>query len=252
MLFAWIDEIQKSHGIEGDIFEIGVHHGKSAVLLGSLLDPGREELAVCDLFEDQGQNVSGSGFGQRHLFERNMASCLPGGIKVRIFSRSSSKLTPEETGTNYRLFHVDGGHTPEEALGDLRFAARVTIAEGVIAVDDPLTPVWPGVAEAIFRFLSEDRRFCALVAAFNKLLLVQRDSAQLYAQALDSEESQATYGLGYPWHSKVTPFMEHPMRVFFVPTSVRPHSIRTKLIRSYHRHRWLAPLASLARNLGRR
>ena len=128
----------------------------------------------------------------------------------------------------------------------------MTIAEGVIAVDDPLTPVWPGVAEAIFRFLSEDPRFCALVAAFNKLLLVQRDSAQLYARALDCEESRAGYGLGYPWHGKATPFMQHPMRVFFVPTSVRPHSIRTELIRCYHRHRWLAPLVSLAKDLGPR
>ena len=116
MLFAWIDEIQKTNGIEGDVFEIGVHQGKSAVLLGSMLDPKREKLAVCDLFEDQGQNVSGSGFGNRHLFERNMASCLPVGVRTQIFSRSSSKLTPEETGTNYRLFHVDGGHTVEESL----------------------------------------------------------------------------------------------------------------------------------------
>jgi hypothetical protein len=50
MLFAWIDDIQKSSGLVGDIFEIGVHHGKSAVFLGAMLDPILENLSVCDLF----------------------------------------------------------------------------------------------------------------------------------------------------------------------------------------------------------
>ncbi len=248
MLFAWMDEIQKTKGIGGDLFEIGVHHGRSAVLLGSMLEPGREKLAVCDLFEDQRQNISGSGSGQRHIFERNMISC--GDICTRIFSKSSSTLTPQETGTNYRFFHVDGGHTVDEALGDLRFAARVTIDAGVIAVDDPLTPVWPGVAEAIFRFLSEDSRFCGLIAAFNKLLVVRRDAAAVYASALDGEQWRVEYGLRYPWHSKEAAFMGHPLRILYVPTWVRRQSLRTKMIRYYRQHRWLTPIASLARLFG--
>jgi hypothetical protein len=69
MLFAWIDDIQKSSGLVGDIFEIGVHHGKSAVFLGAMLDPILENLSVCDLFGAQTKNVSRSGFGNRQILE---------------------------------------------------------------------------------------------------------------------------------------------------------------------------------------
>src|SRR5687768_6666561 len=72
MWFAWIDDIQKSHGIEGDIFEIGVHHGRSAILLAAMARPRRERLGVCDVFADQTSNVSGSGHGHREIFERNL------------------------------------------------------------------------------------------------------------------------------------------------------------------------------------
>ena len=58
---------------------------------------------------------------------------------------------------DYWFFHIDGGHNPDEALHDLHLAASSTITQAAIVIDDPLTPVWPGVAEAIFRFLDSDQ-----------------------------------------------------------------------------------------------
>jgi hypothetical protein len=43
--------------VEGHLFEVGVHHGRSAVLLSQLARRG-ERLGVCDLFGEQGHNVS--------------------------------------------------------------------------------------------------------------------------------------------------------------------------------------------------
>ena len=65
MLFAWIDDIQKQAGITGDLFEIGVHHAKSAALLGRMARPDREVFGVCDIFEDQ--RFQRVGFGKGHL-----------------------------------------------------------------------------------------------------------------------------------------------------------------------------------------
>ena len=45
-----IDEIQKSAGISGNLFEIGTFHGKSTLLLAEMLDPAAQVLGVCDLF----------------------------------------------------------------------------------------------------------------------------------------------------------------------------------------------------------
>src|SRR6185503_4364675 len=55
----------------GDVLEIGVHHGLSAIATGSLVQPGRRFVAV-DLFEMQDSNLSRSGAGNREVFLRNM------------------------------------------------------------------------------------------------------------------------------------------------------------------------------------
>jgi hypothetical protein len=257
MLFAWIDEIQKSDGVVGDILEIGVHHGKTAVFLGAMLDPDREKLAVCDLFANQAGNVSGSGSGDRQIFERNFRWCSNGHVGVQIFEKPSTELTPEEVGRNHRFVHVDGGHTREEALNDLHLAADTTIQSGVIALDDPMTPEWPGVAEAVFVFLSSREDFCAVVAGFNKMILVRREAADRYTRQLDNEERRQAYGLTYPWYFKQLAFMNHPLRIFHVPSFVDSSSLKTRLVRFYHHHEWLKhpllrPAVSLARLVTRR
>src|SRR5919201_5160924 len=71
-LFALLDEAQRARGVVGDAVEIGVHHGKSALLLGSMLDCSAERLVVCDLFGAQEQNVTVSGRGDYDIFVSNV------------------------------------------------------------------------------------------------------------------------------------------------------------------------------------
>ena len=257
MLFACINQIQRSENLVGDVLEIGVHHGKTALFLGGMLDPSHEKLTVCDLFGNQAANVSGSGSGDRQIFERHWREIWNGRIPVQILERPSTELAPEDVGTHYRFVHIDGGHTREEALSDLRLAARVTVETGVIALDDPLTPEWPGVAEAVIQFLTHEEGFCAIAAGFNKMLLVGRGAADRYTRQLDQETLRREYGLTYPWHFKQLPFMGHPLRIFHVPSFVEPGSVKSRLIRYYHTHPWLrhpllAPATSLVRRWARR
>lgn len=63
-LFALIDSAQRASGVRGDLFEIGAHHGKSAVMLGNMAAE-TETIAVCDIFGEQDRNASGSGAGDR-------------------------------------------------------------------------------------------------------------------------------------------------------------------------------------------
>ena len=147
-LFGLLDEAQRAAGVEGHLFEIGVHHGRSAVLLSQLARPG-ERLGVCDLFGEQTQNVSASGSGNRAIFEGNMAALAPGFDRLDVFATASDQLTPDRIGGPYRLFHIDGGHLREEALSDLRLAAGALHERGAIVVDDPFSVAWPGVTEGI-------------------------------------------------------------------------------------------------------
>jgi hypothetical protein len=147
-LFAAIDAIQQREGIAGNLFEIGVHHGKTAIFLARMLRAG-EVLGVCDVFEQQQLNVDRSGEGSRELFERNMRAF---GGEARVFAKSSHELTAEDTTTNCRLFHIDGGHRPDDVIADLQTAARALHAQGVVVVDDLFNPSWPGVSEGFYRF----------------------------------------------------------------------------------------------------
>lgn len=147
-LFAAIDAIQQREGIGGNLFEIGVHHGKTAIFLARMLRPG-ELLGVCDVFGRQELNVDHSGEGSRELFEQNMRAF---GRPARVFAKSSHDLTTDDTTTNCRFFHIDGGHRPDDVLADLQTAVRALHPHGVVALDDLFNPSWPGVSEGFYRF----------------------------------------------------------------------------------------------------
>ena len=240
MLFAWIDEIQKRNNIEGDCFEIGCHHGKSAVLLACIVQPGKEKLAVCDLFGMQSDNVSRSGNGDLDAFNRNVQPMRDDGVGVNIFQKNSAALTAAEIGQTYRIFHVDGGHNPDEALTDLRLAANCTIDSGAIVLDDPFRMEWPGVTEALIRFLDERPEFQAIMTGVNKLVLTREKWSGLYVAALDSANQRETFGFSYPWRVKEMPFHRTVVRVFYIPDYLQRKTVGNLARWVYNKSDWLA------------
>lgn len=188
-LFALLDEIQKSNAVHGDLFEIGCHHGKSAIVLALLAERERERLSVCDVFDNQSHNVSRSGRGNRDVFLGNLQSVFGETAFVRILERRSQDLSAAETGADHRLFHIDGGHTVEEVRADLELAAACIGERGAIVCDDALHPGWPTVAEAIFGFLfAQEGAILPVAVGFNKMVLVPAGSRDMYADWLESSE----------------------------------------------------------------
>lgn len=180
-LFAMVDEIQKREGISGNLFEIGVHHGKTALFLAQMARPG-EILGVCDVFEQQELNRDRSGEGNRDVFLRHMHAR---GAEARVFAKLSSALTTDDTTMRCRFVHVDGGHRPEDVVNDLYVAERALLPHGVVAVDDVFNPNWPGVSEGFYRF---DGALVPIAIGGNKVLLARPEAAALYErhwQALD-------------------------------------------------------------------
>jgi hypothetical protein len=215
-LFGLLDEAQRSADVDGDLFEIGVHHGRSAVLLSQLARPG-ERLGVCDLFGEQGENVSASGSGNRAIFESNMAAMAPGFDRLDVFATASDRLLPEEIGGPYRLFHVDGGHLREEALADLQLGAAVLSRLGAIVVDDPFSVAWPGVTEGILQFLTQRADFEPLILGFNKLVLVSADARPLYEPSVIDGATWWRYFDRRVYDLKVLPIAGHATHIVTVP-----------------------------------
>lgn len=213
-LFGLLDEAQRAAGVAGDLFEIGVHHGRSAVLLCHMAR-GDERVAVCDIFGAQEHNASRSGLGNRAIFERNISAYAPAARDLVIFEKQSSEMTPAEIGSPYRFFHVDGGHLAEEALGDLQLASHVLHELGVIVLDDPFKPEWPGVTEALLQFLDERQDLVPVALGFNKLVICRRASRPMYDQALlkpwDYFDSRV-------WEAKDLPLAGSHIHIFMIPT----------------------------------
>ena len=180
-LFGLLDEVQRREGIGGNLFEIGVHHGKTAVFLArTAREP--EVLGVCDVFEQQELNRDRSGEGSGELFLRNLRTHAPlDDRRLRVFAKESRALTAEETTITCRFFHIDGGHRPEDVFADLETAERALLPDGVVAVDDLFNPNWPGVGEGFYRYIAaRPDAFVPIVIGGNKVLFARPGAAARY------------------------------------------------------------------------
>ena len=183
-LFGFVDEVQRRQGIAGNLFEIGVHHGKTALMLARMVRDG-EVLGVCDVFERQDLNRDRSGEGSRELFLRNI-----GDFPVRVFAKESSRLTAADTTTSCRFVHIDGGHRPEDVWNDLAVAERSLLDDGVVAVDDVFNPSWPGVSEGFYRFMAaRPDAFTPILIGGNKVLLSRLSATARYESQWDGIET---------------------------------------------------------------
>ena len=179
-LFGFVDEVQRREGIRGNLFEIGVHHGKTAMFLARCRRDG-EVLGVCDVFEQQELNRDHSGEGSREIFTRNM-----GTQPVRVFAKESARLTTEDTTTECRFVHIDGGHRGEDVVNDLNVADRALLPDGVVAVDDAFNPNWPGVSEGFYQFVNANDTFTPLLIGGNKVLLTRPGAIARYERHFDA------------------------------------------------------------------
>ena len=172
-LFAIVDEIQKRERITGNLFEIGVHHGKTALFLARMAAKG-ELVGVCDVFEQQELNRDRSGEGNREIFLRHMQTH---NADARVFAKLSSELTTADTTAECRFVHIDGGHRPEDVLNDLHVAERALLPDGVVAVDDVFNANWPGVSEGFYRYKGD---LVPIAIGGNKVLLARAPAVARY------------------------------------------------------------------------
>ena len=160
----------------GPVCEIGVHHGKFLIGAHNALG-GMRSLGI-DIFEDQGRNVDGSGKGSLESFRGAIANHAVRPDAIDSLAMDSFELGVREIDEllsrygRFKVFSVDGGHTPEHVINDMRVAQEMTAQDGIILVDDFFAPHWPGVTEGLHRlFASSGVRFAPFLSLTNKLFL---------------------------------------------------------------------------------
>jgi hypothetical protein len=154
--------------LTGSFVEIGVHHAKFLAFLG-LLAAEHEAVVGFDLFEDQAQNVDGSGHGCRENALRNLEKAGLRASAVKLLACNSLGLDAEAVlaecgGQRCRIFSVDGGHTSEITHKDLETAFGVLVQGGIVILDDYFNHGWPGVSEGALRFCFGNPSLCIPIA----------------------------------------------------------------------------------------
>ena len=170
--FSILLEMQSTRG---DILEIGVFKGKSAIFLEHFRKCD-EFLHACDLFENETNDfenkneVRTSYFGlNRSDFEKNFLqyhSSLP-----EIHECDSKALSIILNKNKFRFIHIDGSHLYDFVRSDLDFSiSRIRATDGVIAIDDFRSAHTPGVAAAMWESI-KDRELVPIVITSTKAYL---------------------------------------------------------------------------------
>jgi len=183
-VFLGVDEVQRSLGITGELLEIGVFLGKSAVLLGYLCRPG-ETLVVADLFSperldssvdtDAGiyEGLTESAFRQNYQRFHD--------VPPTVIAGSSTELLNVGLGRRFRIVHIDGSHRYEIVRGDIATALGLLVDGGIVVLDDYRTlPHALGVALAFWEAVIE-----------GALVPVLATQGKIYACAAGTAEATA-------------------------------------------------------------
>jgi methyltransferase family protein len=197
ILFDFILAHQLDSGVAGDMLEIGVYRGKSAILMGCGLRPD-ERLIACDLFDEV---LSHEDLGDKHRktycgldaaeFRRNWNHYhSPPRLDVRICdSAQLTELPP------LRFTHIDGCHNYQCVRGDITLAAKHTGPRGVISLDDyPMTQE-PGVAAAISEAVADGELFPFCASDMKLYAATNNDDQAHWAAVLKTIPGVDVYSL---------------------------------------------------------
>jgi hypothetical protein len=234
-----LDAIQEAVEETGAVAEIGVHEGKLCILLALCTRAGESCLAI-DVFEDQSLNVDHSGYGNKAKFLHNMQKWAPT-ADLRIVQKSSLEMLPEEIVEicgRVRLASIDGGHTEECALNDLRLIEAVLTRRGVIILDDCFNQAWPGVSSATAKYLlSREGRLRPFAISPNKLYLAFPEYAELYRTELMNRNAY--------YHERIAHFLGYEVDIY--GASPYTYALKRRIIEAVKR----SPLGPCARGVWR-
>ncbi|MFF3329240.1 class I SAM-dependent methyltransferase [Streptomyces sp. NPDC002888] len=188
VLFDWFLDRQEKAGLRGDLLEVGVYMGKSAIFTGRHLREG-ERYTVCDLFEgdapdDANRAESAKSYSAltRRAFEENYLAFhdeLP-----RVLHGPSSVVPAEVEPRSCRWVHVDASHLYEHVEGDITAAREALLPGGMVVLDDFRSEHTPGVSIAVWEAVL-NRGLRPICLSTQKLYATWEDPGPVQEELLD-------------------------------------------------------------------
>jgi len=200
--------LQEEAGLAGNIAEIGVHHGCSALALIAAARP-EETMVAIDLFDRQDLNLDDSGRGSLSAFRGHLQYLFPR-AEVHTVATSSVEICGAEKKhglADLRFFSLDGGHTRALTLNDLEIADASLAPHGIAVLDDVFNVSWPGVVSGLFAFLARRPDLVPFAIFPNKVFLCRKPFTDFYRKGCGEV-------LGFALHKKGMEFQEHTIDVY--------------------------------------
>jgi hypothetical protein len=183
-----LTEVQKN--IEGDVCEIGVAFGKSAIALSNYRKP-KDILYLYELRAEH--KINGEKNIQKYGTIEN--------IEWRIQDTAALNSKDVIFDRPLRFLHIDGCHEHFGVYGDLKLFSNKMSPDGVIVLDDYNDVEYPGVNSACLQFICGDNEWRIFAIGQNKAYLCRKDYYEFYVKSLvttlDLKNTQYNFGLKF-------------------------------------------------------
>jgi len=175
-------ECQELLGVTGSLLEIGVFSGKYFSILVRHACRCQQVAVGIDPFQLVDSEVA----------RKNIQPAMAGdGSNVKLCRGYSNEVAPAQLlsllGSYARFISIDGSHEKPDVYYDLALTEQLVGPGAIVAVDDFLNYVTPGVNEAVFAFYSTPRRLVPFAFIKNKLFLTFRQWADRYKAMLEDK-----------------------------------------------------------------
>ncbi len=160
----------------GDVCEIGVAFGKSAIALSQFRL--NSKLYLYDIFSEDARKIAEANiqkFGNVDNIVWNLQDTTQLNYDDLKFDRS------------LRLLHIDGCHEHSAVLSDLQLFSPVMADNGVIVVDDYNDQEYPGVKSAVIEFClskANYKNWKIIAIGDNKAYIVQKKFQEHYQKSI--------------------------------------------------------------------
>jgi predicted O-methyltransferase YrrM len=192
-VMTWLLDRQDRIEPPGDLVELGVYMGRSAIVVGTHLRPG-ETFTVLDLFGDsidddavRGEQDWAYNNLTRRSFEANYLAFhheLP-----TVVQGPSSEILDHVKPGSCRFVHVDASHMFEHVAQDIVNARTLLREDGIMVCDDYRAEHTPGVAAAVWAAVATGDLHPIVITA-NKFYGTWAEPGPVQDELVDWLESQ--------------------------------------------------------------
>jgi hypothetical protein len=189
--YGLLKELQRP---KGDVCEIGVAYGKSAIMISQFKD--ESNFYLYDIFNEEARVTAENNISK---FGNNT------NLTWRLQDTTQLKYDDVTFKSDLRFLHIDGCHEHSAVLSDLMLFSNKMKDDGVIAIDDFQDQEFPGVNSAAFEFSlskSNYKNWRVFAIGDNKAYMCQKKYAQQYQKALVDyiEKAKVQYDVPFAMH----------------------------------------------------